>query len=74
MFQGGTAALLLGVVFSALGVGYIAYGKRVADLPILICGFVLLLFPMFVATVWALLLIGVAATFAPWAGSQMGWW
>lgn len=74
MFQGGVTGLLLGVVFSALGVGYIGYGKREADLPLLIAGFVLLLFPMFVGSVWTLVLIGVATALAPVAGSRMGWW
>jgi len=74
MFHGSPASLLLGVVFSALGLGYVAYGKRAADLPLLIAGFVLILFPLFVGSVWLLLLIGGAAALAPWAGSRMGWW
>lgn len=74
MFQGGAIGLLLGVVFSAIGVGYIIYGKRTTEIPTLVAGFVLLLFPMFTGTLWVLLVVGVAAILAPWAGTHLGLW
>lgn len=74
MFQGSAASLLIGVVLGALGVGYITYGKRAADIPVLICGFVLVLFPMFVSSAWSLVLIGAVTAFAPRIGSNLGWW
>lgn len=58
--------LLLGVLFSSLGLGYFIYGKRQqAPIP-LVCGIVLMIGPYFTPNVYVLLVLGVIVSAIPW--------
>ena len=60
------AALVWGMLFGAIGMGYFIYGKRQSSLLPLLCGVGLMIFPYFVSgTLW-MLLIGGALMAAPW--------
>ncbi|HEU0198633.1 MAG TPA: hypothetical protein VFQ88_15650 [Nevskiaceae bacterium] len=74
MFSGSPAALFVGVVFSALGAGYLMYAKRAASVPVLVCGVILLLFPMFVSSLWVLVVFGMVIAALPVTGAHFGWW
>lgn len=60
------ASLLWGVVFSAIGAGYIAYGRRQGALVVALCGAALLVYPWFVSNSWWLVGIGVALMAIPY--------
>ena len=61
-----TAALLWGVVFSSIGLGFFLYGKkRKAPVP-LACGVALMVYPYFVSNVALLVAIGTALTALPY--------
>lgn len=74
MLGGGAAGLFIGLLLSAVGVGYVAYGKRTAELHWLVAGFALLLFPLFIGSTGWLVAIGAALVVTPWLGQRMGWW
>ena len=60
-----TSSLLWSVLFGALGSGYFLYGKK-QRLPIpLICGLLLIFFPYFFSSVYALVIVGVALAAIP---------
>lgn len=58
-------SLLIGIVTSALGVGYFLYGKRQARFAPLLAGLLLCVYPYFVDSVVWLVVIGVALAAAP---------
>lgn len=61
-----TSLLLLGVLFSSLGLGYFIYGKRQqAPIP-LVCGLVLMIGPYFVSNAIVMLLLGGIVSAIPW--------
>ncbi len=62
-----TASLLWGVVFGALGAGYIVYGRRQRAPVPLLCGLGLVGFTWFVTNPWAIVLVGAALMAAPFA-------
>jgi hypothetical protein len=60
------ATLWWGMLFGAVGLGYLAYARRQrAPLPLL-CGVALLAFPYFVSNAWAMGLAGAALVALPW--------
>ncbi len=62
-----TASLLWGVVFGAIGAGYIVYGRRQRAPVPLLCGLGLVGFTWFVTNPWAIVLVGAALMAAPFA-------
>ncbi|WP_263141705.1 hypothetical protein [Pseudomonas sp. RIT-PI-AD] len=58
-------SLLLGIVFSGIGVGYFLYGKRQQHLVSLLCGLLLMGFTYFVSDLWVTLAIGLGAMALP---------
>ena len=60
-----TASLLWGMLFGAIGAGYMMYGHRQKNLMALGCGLALIVFTYFVANVWLMLLIGAALMWLP---------
>lgn len=60
-----TATLLLGVLFSAIGLGYFIYGKKQQQIVPLVCGIVLIIYPYFIANAVLLTIIGLALCIAP---------
>ena len=57
--------LLIGIVTSAIGVGYFIYGKRQTRYAPLLAGLALCVYPYFVDSVTLLVVIGVALTAVP---------
>ena len=57
-----TAALLWGLLFASIGLGYFIYGKQQRAVVPLICGLALMVFPYFVPNV--LVLVGIGAGLA----------
>jgi hypothetical protein len=60
-----TASLLWGVVFGAVGAGYMLYGKRQRAPVPMVCGLALVAFTWFVTSTWAIVLVGAALMAAP---------
>ena len=57
--------LVLNIVFGAIGSGYLIYGKRQYDVPFLVAGFVLCIYPWFVSNTLLTAIIGVIVTAVP---------
>ena len=51
-----TVPLLLGVVFSSIGLGYFIYGKKQQQTMPLICGIALMIYPYFIENAVILIL------------------
>ena len=60
-----TVSLLLGVVFSSIGLGYFIYGKKQQQTMPLICGIALMIYPYFIENTVFLILIGIILCIAP---------
>lgn len=60
-----TMPLLLGVVFSSIGLGYFIYGKKQQQTMPLICGIALMIYPYFIENTVFLILIGIILCIAP---------
>ncbi|TZF89736.1 hypothetical protein [Cognatilysobacter lacus] len=61
-----TSVLLLGVLFSSIGLGYSMYGrKQRAGVP-LVCGIALMGVPYFISSVALLVIVGVVLAAIPW--------
>ncbi len=50
--------LLLGVLFSSIGLGYFIYGKTQKVIIPFICGLILMIFPYFIENTWIIFLVG----------------
>ena len=50
--------LLLGVLFSSIGVCYFIYGKTQKVIIPFICGLILMIFPYFIENTWIIFLVG----------------
>lgn len=57
---------LWSILFGAIGMAYLVYGKNEKKLVPLLCGLSLCAYPYFVSSVLWMLLIGVALTLVPW--------
>ncbi|HOC11053.1 MULTISPECIES: hypothetical protein [Thermomonas] len=61
-----TSILLAGVLFGAVGVGYVLYGrKQRAPLP-LVSGVALMVIPYFLSNAVLLFVLGIALAVLPW--------
>ena len=60
-----TTVLLLGVVFSSIGLGYFIFGKKQENMVVLVSGIILMLYPYFIENIFFMLIIGVALIFLP---------
>lgn len=60
------ATLVWGMLFGAIGVGYFIYGKRQSALVPLVCGLLLMIFPYFFSSAWALVLVGAVLMAIPY--------
>ncbi|MGH8273212.1 MAG: amino acid transport protein [Gammaproteobacteria bacterium] len=63
--------LFANVVFGAVGVGYLMYGRRQMRAAYLVCGAILTIFPWFVSNLAALIGVGIVLLIAPFAAT---WW
>lgn len=60
-----TTALLLGVLYSSIGLGHIIYGRKQRKGVALVSGIALCLFPYFVQNVYLFNLMGIVLTLLP---------
>ena len=60
------ATVVWGMLFGAIGVGYFIYGKRQSALVPLVCGLLLMVFPYFFSSAWALVLVGAVLMAIPY--------
>jgi hypothetical protein len=61
-----TVALLWGLLFGSIGLGFFIYGKRQKLVVPLVCGLVLMIFPYFISNTILLVAIGVALVAVPY--------
>lgn len=61
-----TAAILWGLVFGSIGVGYYMYGKRQENMVARLSGVALILFPYFVSNNLLLVAMGLALMAVPY--------
>ena len=61
-----TTQLLLGVLFSSIGLGYFIYGKKQKVTVPLVCGLVLTIFPYFIENTAMLASIGILLSILPY--------
>ncbi|MBS0457568.1 MAG: amino acid transport protein [Proteobacteria bacterium] len=61
-----TTWLLLGLVFSSVGFGYLLYGKKQARPLPMLCGIGLMVYPYFIDNVWVMLALGVGLMAVPY--------
>lgn len=61
-----TSQLLLGVLFSSIGLGYFIYGKKQKVIVPFFCGLVLMVFPYFIESTGWLLGIGGVLSVIPY--------
>ncbi len=64
-------SLALDIFFGAIGSAYLIYGRRQYDVPFLIAGFVLLVYPYFVSNTLVCGLIGVAVSASPFIAARL---
>ncbi|WP_410210781.1 amino acid transport protein [Aquirhabdus sp.] len=61
-----TAALLWGVLFGAIGLGFFVYGRKQSAVIPLICGILLMVFPYFVSNSYLIVGIGTVLMAIPY--------
>ena len=61
----GTAALVWGILFGAVGGGYFLYGKKQHEPVPMLCGFALMVFPYIVSSTLMVVLVGASLMVAP---------
>lgn len=60
------AALLWGLLFGSIGIGFLVYAKQQKAVVPLVVGLALSIYPFFVSNVYALVLIGLTLTAVPY--------
>ena len=61
-----TTALLWGLLFSSIGLGYFMYGRKQHRHMPLLCGLSLMIYPYFMTNHWLLVLIGIVLSVLPY--------
>ncbi|RYY80479.1 MAG: amino acid transport protein [Moraxellaceae bacterium] len=61
-----TSQLLLGVLFSSIGLGYFIYGKKQKTIVPFLCGLILMIFPYFVENTGLIVLVGAVVSAIPY--------
>ena len=60
------AQMVWGMLFGAIGVGFMLYGRKQRAIVPLVCGLALVVFPFFIARTWVLVLVGAVLVAIPW--------
>lgn len=61
-----TNQLLLGLIFSCIGLGYFIYGKKQQSSIPLVCGLTLMIFPYFIENTLWMTVIGIVVSILPY--------
>jgi hypothetical protein len=60
-----TTLIFSGLIFGSIGMGYIVYGRKQANIMALLAGVGLCVFPYFINSVWISIAIGVGFVLLP---------
>ncbi|MDD5759941.1 MAG: hypothetical protein PHI06_12775 [Desulfobulbaceae bacterium] len=60
-----TTLLFTGLIFGSIGMGYMVYGRKQANVMALLAGVGLCVFPYFTNSVWMSILIGLGLVILP---------
>jgi len=60
-----TTHLILGLIFSSIGIGYFIYGRKQSNIVTRYCGIALVLYPYLVTDTLALVAVGVGLMLVP---------
>jgi hypothetical protein len=60
-----TWTLILGLIFSSIGLGYFIFGKKQTNVVARYCGIALMVYPYFVDNKYAVLVVGVCLMALP---------
>jgi len=60
------SALLWGLLFSSIGLGFFLYGKKQRAVVPLVCGLALMIYPYFIPNVFAMVAVGVVLAAVPY--------
>lgn len=60
-----TTLIFTGLIFGSIGMGYIVYGRKQANVMALLAGVGLCVFPYFTNSVWMSIAIGVGLVLLP---------
>jgi hypothetical protein len=61
-----TTQLLLGVLFSSIGLGYFLYGRKQKNMVPVLCGLLLIVYSYFIDSLFGLAAIGVLFSTLPY--------
>lgn len=61
-----TTQLLLGLIFSCIGLGYFLYGKKQRVIVPFMCGLILMIFPYLIENITLLSVIGLVLSALPY--------
>jgi len=64
--MGSTAEIIWAMLFGALGLGYLTYGRRQRAVAPFVCGVGLVIFPYFMRNVYVLVLCGALLLAVPY--------
>ena len=60
-----TPLIFTGLLFGSIGLGYIVYGRKQANMITLLAGVGLCLFPYFISSIWISIALGVGLVLLP---------
>jgi len=60
-----TTHLILGLIFSSIGIGYFIYGRKQSNIVTRYCGIALVVYPYLVTDTLALVAVGVGLMLVP---------
>ena len=67
-----TASLFVSLLISAVGLGFTSYGKKMARLPQLVVGLVMLVYPYFVPAIVPMVIVAAALLAGLWIAVLRG--
>jgi hypothetical protein len=63
--MGSESSLILSLIFSSIGFGFFLYGKKGKKSVPLMCGIALMVYPYFITSTYATVLVGIALCLPP---------
>ncbi len=60
-----TTLIFTGLIFGSIGMGYIIYGRKQANMIAFLAGICLCVFPYFISSVWMSIVLGVGLVLLP---------
>lgn len=60
-----TTLIFTGLIFGSIGMGYIIYGRKQANMIALLAGVGLCIFPYFISGIWMLIALGAGLVLLP---------